>query len=489
MDNISFMVLGHIIEGLTKIGANAQIQPAIAERWEISNEGATFYLRKDALWSDGKPVTAHDFVFAWQKVVDPLNASEYSAIMYPIKNAEAINTKKILNLSQLGVEALDDHTLKVHFEKPCAYFMALTAFTSFLPVRQDFYALKGERYGSDVKDLLFNGPFKLTKWQHGASLRLEKNEMYYDKSHVNLDVIDIPYILGDPMAIFNFFRDKKIDITNPTRPSADVYRLACRQGLQIKHGYGGAMVDLKFNTRKSRLTSNANLRKAIASVIDADEFVDKVIAIPATKVARGIVPSYMPGMKLRFRQEFRLPKPKPDIAKAKQYLEVAMKELNLKKPPTLTFLTDDTQSTAIDPYFQYVLHKTLGINLKIDKQTYKQRLAKAEAGEFDILYWLWFPDYLDPMTFIDLFASWNPNNKGRYFNPEVDNEIQKAQSTVDAKVRMEAMARAEQIALNEAATIPLYERLVLYLQSDRIDNVLVQPASFTPDFTQAFVKP
>ena len=153
-DQVSGMVLGHIIEGLLRYDEHNQLAPGVAERWEITDSGATFWLRKDARWSDGKPVTAHDFVFAWRLVVDPKNASEYSYILFPVKNGEAINNGK-LPLDALGVVAEDNHTLVVTFEQPLAYFDKLVAFGTYAPIREDFYRSTNGAYGADADKLLY----------------------------------------------------------------------------------------------------------------------------------------------------------------------------------------------------------------------------------------------------------------------------------------------------------------------------------------------
>ena len=137
-DQVSFFILGHVMEGLLRYDENNRLVPGVAERWEIRPDGATFWLRENARWSDGQPVTAHDFVFAWQTVVDPATASEYAFIMYPVKNAEAINTGKMPR-EKLGVRAVSDRQLEVQFEQPVAFFDKLVAFGIYDPVREDFY--------------------------------------------------------------------------------------------------------------------------------------------------------------------------------------------------------------------------------------------------------------------------------------------------------------------------------------------------------------
>ncbi|MBD3648131.1 MAG: peptide ABC transporter substrate-binding protein, partial [Pseudomonadales bacterium] len=188
-DQVSILVLGHVMEGLTRYDRRGNIQPGVAERWEIDDKGATFWIRDDAHWSDGVPVTAHDFVFAWRNGLDPATASEYAFILYAVKNGEAIN-KGELPVTELGATAIDAKTLRVEFERPVPYFLKLAAFVSYAPVREDFFESRGERYAADASDLLYNGPFKITEWVHGASLRMEKNEHYWDRESITLNAID-----------------------------------------------------------------------------------------------------------------------------------------------------------------------------------------------------------------------------------------------------------------------------------------------------------
>lgn len=212
-DQISGMVLGHVMEGLLRYDAAGQLVGGVAERWAIDRLEATFHLRADARWSDGRPVTADDFVFAWQTALDPANASEYAFILFPIRNAEAINQGR-LPPTDLDATAVDDRTLRVRLERPVAYFDKLLAFTTYLPVRRDFYAATAGRYGADFDTLLYNGPFVLTRWVHGAHLRMEKNPHYWNRDRIRIDVIDFPFITEDPNTQLNLFRDGRVAYTN-----------------------------------------------------------------------------------------------------------------------------------------------------------------------------------------------------------------------------------------------------------------------------------
>lgn len=483
-DQQSFFVVGHVMEGLTRNSATGTPQPGVAEKWTLTDQAATFHLRKNAKWSDGKTVTAHDFVFAWRTALDPKTAAEYAFILYPLKNAELINQGK-LPVSALGVTALDDFTLQVTLEKPCGYFLSLTSFATYLPVREDFFKAKQDRYAADATDLLYNGPFVLAEWVHGASLRMEKNPLYWNKDSIQIDRIEIPYITSDNTARFNFFREKKTDfletLSKDDLPRAQVERL------KLKSHSDGSVFFMEFNFQNNRVTSNRNLRKAIQAVFNPGEYVSKVVGIPGTRPGLTLIPSWVPGAKERFRKEYPYTPPARDLAKAREYLTQAEKELG-KKVTALTWLTGDTPLTDREAqYFQSQFKTHLGIDLKIDKQIFKQRLAKMTAGDFDIVAAGWGPDYSDPMTFADLMTSWNENNRGRYRNPQVDQLIREAQATTVPEKRMSAMAEAERIALDDVAFLPTYERTIIWTHHPRVKGIARSVVGADPDLTHATV--
>ena len=476
----SFFIIGHTMEGLTRYDAKGNTVPGVAEKWTITEKGVTFYLRKNALWSDGKPVTAHDFVFSWRRAVDPKTASEYAFILYPVKNAEAINEGK-LPIKNLGVVAKGDYTLEVTFEKVCGYFLGLTSFATYYPMREDLINRTKDTYASSPQNMLFNGPFKLTEWIHGASLKMEKNLNYWNQKAVQLEVIDVPYITPDDTARFNLFKTQKIDILVLSKENLSN---AQRENFKLRKFSDGTLFYQSFNFRKGRLTANKNLRLAIRSVFNPREFVSRVVGIPGTIAGTGLVPSWMKGEKQLFRQEFPISPLKTDVAIGKQYLAKAMKELGLQKPPSLVWLTTDgALATKEAEYMQNLLKTTLGIDLRIDKQIFKQRLAKMKAGEFDIVSAGWGPDYADAMTFMDLFASWNGNNSGEWKNPSYDQHIRNALATVDPKIRMSEMAAAEKVLLEEVTIIPTYERTIMYTHSAKFKNIVRRAVGSDPDLT------
>jgi oligopeptide transport system substrate-binding protein len=483
-DQVSIRVLGWVMEGLTRYGRSGEIVPGVAERWELGERRAVFHLREGARWADGKPVTAHDFVFAWRTAVDPKTASEYAFILYPVKNAEAVSAGK-LPPAALGVRARDDRTLEVELERPTGYFLSLTAFATYLPVREDFYRARPGRYAADAEDLLANGPFVLTRWVHAASLTFEKNPLYWDAARVAIDRIDVPYFTQDPSTSYNLFKDGKIDLAGLDR---DLLGRAQADRYKIKSFASGSVFYAEFNHRDGRPTRNAHLRKAIQLVFDPREYVSKVIGIPGSRPAVGLIPSWVPGVERPFRKEYPVDPVHLDLDEARRHLEIARRELG-GTIPTLVWLTGDDPFTARESeYFQYLLGSRLGIALKIDKQTFKQRLAKMTTGEFDIVSAGWGPDYPDAMTFADLFASWNENNRGRWRNERYDALVRRAQQSAEPKVRMDAMAAAERILLDDVAVLLKSEATGLYVHSPRVTGIVRHVVGPDPDYSYARIE-
>ncbi len=483
-DQVSSLVLGHVMEGLLTYDRRGRIIPGVAEKWEFDSKGGTFWLRKNARWSDGKPVTADDFLFAWQTALKPETASEYSFIFYSIGNAEAIN-KGTQSPETLAVTAIDEYTLRVEFETPIGYFDKLAAYTTFFPVRRDFFESRGDSYGADAKDLLYNGPFRMTEWTHSASLKMVKNEHYWDRDNIHLNAINADYIIEDSRARLNLYIDGKII---HTRLDGETYKDALTQRQRIRSFTTGSVFYLEYNFREGRVTTNRNLRKAIQHVFDPEEFVNKVLATPGNLPGRSLFPVWLGGVEDKFRREYKAEEPKIDLALAREYLEKAKKDLGVTEIPPLVLLAGNSPTSAKQAeYMQGVLKEKLDIDIKIDIQTFKQRLAKMTSGDFDIVAAGWGPDFDDIMTFGDLFASWNLNNRGRYNNPEFDRLVRIGMTSTDPKTRMDAMGGLQKILTEDAVIIPQYEQGVIYLMHPKVKGVVRRVVGADPDFRRARV--
>ena len=483
-DMVSGMLLGHLMEGLLRYNENNELVPGMAESWDVGELGGTFKIRQDAYWSNGTQVTAHDFVFAWKTALLPETASQYAFIIFPIKNAQAINEGNA-DPSDFGARAIDDFTLEVELERPTPYFLKLLAFFTYLPVNEEFYMSTEGAYGANAKDMIYNGPFAMTRWVHDANIRLEKNDYYWNSDATKLDAIDFAYILSDPNATLNLFATSKIVYAPLNSENMD---RALRNRWRIREHIDGSVFFLELNHRSDRLTSNYNLRKALQLVHDPVELVNKVIKLPGNLPGASIFPVWLRGVEGYFRNEYDAPVYEPDEEKAREYLALALEELGLDELPPLVFLCGDSPNASKQAeYYQNVYKERLGIDVKLDKQIFKQRLAKMTAGDFDIVAAGWGPDYDDVLTFGDLFASWNLNNRGLYKNEELDRNVQIAQQSNDPVERMEAMHKVQHILHEDVAILVQYERGSLYVFDDRVAGVTRRAVGTDPDYTQAYI--
>ena len=272
-DASSGLILNHVMEGLLRMDLNDRLVPAIAHDWELTETTATFWLRENARWSDGSLITAHDFIFAWRTALRPELASEYAFLLYPIKNARAINEGE-LPLTDLGVSAPHDFTLVVELERPTAYFDKMVTFQTYFPIKESFYNATEGRFGADAWELLYSGPYVMKTWVHGASILMERNPHYWDRENrAKLDSINIAYITDDPNARLNFFSDGRIAETYLV---SENLHAGMENRWHLKRIQDGSLFFLEFNHRPGRLTDNWHLRRAVQLVLDMEELVYKI---------------------------------------------------------------------------------------------------------------------------------------------------------------------------------------------------------------------
>ena len=483
-DSTSITVLFHTMEGLLTYNDEMALIPGVAERWEIREDGATFWLREDARWSNGEPVTAHDFVFAWRRVQDPATASAYAFIMYPVKNAEAINRGDLPRETR-GVRAVGDRILEVEFEQPTPYFDKLVAFVTFYPVNEAFFESADGRFGADADMLLYNGPYLMTEWVHSASMRWERNPDYWGEHKGFIDTINVGYITDDVNARLNLFKDGQIADTQLT---PQMLGEAMERRWQIDRSMDGTVFFLQLNFREDRITANRNFRKALLLAQDPVEFVYKALKEPSYMPAVSLFPYWIRGAEDYFRQEHPPIPHEYNVARAREHLELARQELGLEEFPPIHLLADDSPLGSISSeYFQAVYARNLGLEMRIDKQIFKQRLAKMDAGDFDIVVSGWGPDYDDALTFGDLFSSWNLNNRGRYSSPEMDALIRIAQSELDPVRRMEAFAEIQDLVHEDVVIVPMYERGWSFVVDPRLKGFKRRSVGPEVDYTYAWI--
>lgn len=439
-----------IFEGLTRFDANDRPIPGVAEKWDVSADGLkyVFYLRSNAKWSNGDPVIAQDFEFAWKRVLNPEFASENAYMLFPLKNGRAYNEKKIAE-DQVGVKALDDRTLEVTLEKPTAYFLSLTAFHVFYPVHRKTVIDYPDKWAADVNTLIGNGPFKITNWVHSSKIEFVKNDQYWDAASVKLSKMSWP-ISDSQTTRLALVENNQADLMIEP-PVVEQDRLA-QAGLLKISPYLGTNYYV-FNTQKAPF-DDVRVRKAFALAINREALVKNVVKggkLPAYAwVAPGLANPATGG---DFRAEggnYVI----EDMTLAKNLLAEAGYPDGKGLPPiSILYNTSETHKSIAEA-IQEMWKQNLGVVVNITNQETKVFYATRSQGEFQISRASWIGDYADPMTFMDVFK--DPANDAKYHNPAYDRLVEQAQSTLDQRVRMQAMHEAEKILFDDAVIMPLY---------------------------------
>lgn len=483
-DLVSFFVIGHVNEGLVRYNQRGKLVPGVAASWEQTEQRITFQLRQDAQWSDGSAVTAHDFVYAWQTLNDPETAAPYAAIMYPILNAQRIQ-KGELPVAELGVTALDDFTLQVDLEGPCGYCITVMVHVAFYPVNQKFHLSMGDQYGAEATNLLYNGPFKLVNWVHGAEMTLVKNPTYWNADSIQLNELKVGYITEDNRTRLNLFRDGRIALA---KMGADTVNDAAAQGMRLRTFVTGGMAYLRFNNTPDSLMHEEKLRRAVQLIFDPNEFVNKVIGIPGYKPAHSFFPSWLNGVEGKFTDEFPMPPVERDLKKARQLVDEVRSEMGVDKLPAITLLSTTSPTGAkIAEYFQGLISRHLDIDVKVDQQTFKQYIEKVNRQDFDISLASWYPDFDDIVTYADLLASYNENNDGRYNSASYDEWLTKLMNTADPAERMAAADKLQKLIRSDVPVLPMAETGSAYLQHPKLRGVVRRVLGADPDYTFARV--
>jgi oligopeptide transport system substrate-binding protein len=488
-DNTSYQIIDHISEGLLGFDLDNRLVPGVAERWEFDPQrGATFHLRHDARWSDGTPVTAGDFVFAWRQAVDPNVGSVYAYIMYPVRNGEAINQGR-LPVESLGVSADDDHTLRVQLERPTPYFLSLTAFSVYRPINEAFYRRKGERYAAGAQDLLYNGPFIIKRWIHGADLVLEKNPQYWNRAAVAIDEIAYPYFTNDPSTILNLYRDGRISMA---ALSEQGIKIALQEHYTIRAKDPGVVNFLRFNLKPERATRSHSLRRAIQAVVNPIELQGRVIGGPGTEAGVSMFPAWM---RRRFMDglapDAALPLDRDAIA---ALIAKAADEAPGEDVHSLSLLIqDDADSGKVAEYLQQIFAEQLSIKLKIDRQTFKQLLAKTDAADYDLVLSTWAPDFDDPLAYANVLVQRYADGSRMFLDNDADHAYEIAATSGNAAERNAAFRELHRLIVERIPLIPIIvtggSQFALYVQDPRLQDVRRSSIAGDPNFNYARFAP
>ncbi|MDA2311006.1 MULTISPECIES: peptide ABC transporter substrate-binding protein [Bacillus cereus group] len=490
-DTLGSQILGNTMEGLYRLDKDNKPIPAAAESSTKSEDGKkyTFKLRKDAKWSNGDPVTAKDFVYAWQRLLDKNTAAEYAFIAFYIKNAEAIN-KGEKPLTDLGAKAVDDYTLEVELEKPVPYFLNLMAFPSYYPLNEKFVKEKGDKFGLEADTTLYNGPFVMASWKHEQGWQLKKNDKYWDNKTVKLEEINYS-VVKEVATKVNLYDTGSIDFTLLSGEFVDKYK-------SNKEEYGeyseASTFFLRLNQKRNGQDTplkSKKLREAIALSIDKKGLAT-VILNNGSKATDQLVPKGLAtGPDGKDYQDTFKNGLKYDPKKGAAAWEAAKKELG-KDQVTIELLSyDDGTAKKIADYFKDQIEKNLkGVTVNTKIQPFKQKLKLESAQDYEVSFAGWSPDYSDPMTFIDMFESKSPYNQMSYSNPKYDEMVAKAGNELlsDPKKRWETLGKAEKLFLEEdAGLVPLYQTGRAYVMKPNVKGIVKHNISPEYSFKWAYV--
>lgn len=460
-----FTPINAMIECLYRDDENDVPQPAGAETVDISDDKLvyTFHLREDATWSNGDPVVATDYEFAWQQALNPEVASDYAYMLYFIHNAEPYFNGEV-EWSEVGVKVIDDYTLEVTLDNPLPYATDLFAFPTLAPINQKFYEEVGaDKYATDAEYFCCNGMYELTEWSHNSQIVFQKREDYWNADAVGPDEI-VYKIITDSQAGLNSYLSREIDYTD--LDSGEVVQQAEAAGFEVGVKPARSSYYLIVNT-EDEFMSNQNLRLALAYSIDKQALVDTVyqndnqpmtsFTPPAIMGAAGADgPSFQEAL---LEERGEMYPGSGDLEKAQEYLQAALEELGCTVDELNLSIdcADDSLRRNCATFLQEQWRQNLGIeNITVNSMQTKQVSANRQSGDYCMSLGGWSPDYNDAINFLDLWVTDGGNNDSFWSNEEYDNLIAQATAEADEEVRQQYLFDAEEILAAEMPIIPLY---------------------------------
>ncbi|WP_346870980.1 peptide ABC transporter substrate-binding protein [Clostridium sp. UBA5119] len=459
-------IIHNAFEGLMREDENSQIVSGTAEKYEVSDDGTvyTFHIRKDAKWSDGKPVVAGDFEYAWKRALNPEVAAEYAYQLFYIKNGAAYYNQekvedKVATAEDVGVKAIDDNTLEVTLEAPVPYFLSLAAFPTYFPVRKDIIEGNEEKWTLKPDTYISNGPFKMSEWKEKESITFVKNENYWDAKNVKLETLEVK-LIDDQITYLNAFKSGEIDVIE-SPPQAEIPTLLDEGTAKIYPYLGTYFYVINVSDKAkdvdpkaAEALSNPKFRKALSLAIDRQLIVDKVAQggqAPATSyVPAGILDS----IGKEFQKDYS--SKGANIEEAKKLLAEAGYP-NGEGAPTITFTFNTDQGHQnIAQAVQDMWKTNLGINVELKNEEWAVFQDTRNNFQYSMARHGWIADYNDPMTFLDMWTTGNGQNNAGYSNKEYDKLIAQAKVELDDAKRTELLHKAEDILMDESPILPLY---------------------------------
>ncbi|WP_428416966.1 peptide ABC transporter substrate-binding protein [Phocicoccus schoeneichii] len=471
-DTTSGAILASAFEGLTRLDAKGEPTEGMAEKVEVSEDGKTYtYTLRDAKWSNGDPVIAQDFEFAWKWALDPENAADYAYQLYYIVGAEEYNNGEG-SADDVGVKVIDEKTLEVTLVNPTPFFDELTAFYTYFPVNSKLAEENPDWYKDPSgEDFVGNGPFNLDEFASADHITLSKNDNYWDKDNVALDKVNISMIESEATALKEY-QAGNLDYLGAPFNTIDLNALDGFKEdgtLNVSDQAGTYMI--VFNT-KDEILGNKNIREALTIAIDRQGLIDNVTK-GEQKPGSGLVPLTMTG----FEEPADYFKSN-DIEAAKAALEKGLTELGLDSPADLKIKLSYNTSEAHAAIMQFVQQgwsKNLGIDVSLDNSEWQVYLEQLDAGEYQAGRYGWIGDFNDPINFLEIYKRDGGNNQTGWTNEEYTNLLNQVATETDEAARTQYMKDAEEILMSEFPISPIYFYTNLSVKQDSVKNMEADP--------------
>ena len=468
---IEFSLFKHMYENLVTLDDDDNTVPGAAESWDYDEDTLTytFHLRKDGVWTNGDPVTAKDFEFAWSQALNPEVASDYAYFLYFIKNAEKYFNGEV-TWDEVGVKVVDDYTLEVTMEQPTPYALFLFSFGTLAPINQRFYeAVGADLYSTEAQYFCTNGPFALTEWSHNDKIVMQKNDAWHGAADVEVEEIDWK-IITDANAALSSFLAGDLDMVG--LGTGELIKQATAAGATIQSYTDGSAFYIYFNNNDQYL-SNVNLRRALFNAIDAQKEIDTVWQNDNEPMTSFTAPGVSATDGTSFAGKVgELYAPSRDQEKAKEYLATALSELGCTVDDLSAHLSidcgDSATSIAEASFYQEQWRQVLGIEVTVNSMITKQGSQNRKTGNYVMSVTGWGPDYNDPNTFLDLWVTDGGNNQTGFSNERYDELIDLASKETDLEKRESYFIECEQIIADQLPIGPAFWRAPSYACSDKI---------------------
>lgn len=477
----AFLVANQAQEGLFRMDADNVPQPALCDTYELSDDKLTytFHLRDGIQWSNGDPITAKDFVYAWLRQMSPDATNGYSFIMTDYIVGGKEYNEGTGSADDVGVKAVDDQTLQVTLKNPTPYFLNLTTMMMFFPAEQSFVEAQGDQFDLTPANMLFSGPYCITEYDPAVGVTFVKNDKYWDKDNVKIENAKVR-VIKDSAAALNAYQAG--ELSQVTLTASDV--AANRDNPEFSQQTDFRTTYIQFNLTDPVL-GNANMRKAISYAIDRQTLADSILA-DGSAPGFGLVADGMSGDGTKSFRELNGEVCPYDPEQAKKYYDTAVQELGSAPDSVTLLIGDDSVLKTVATFVQSELETNLGLKVEIDTKTMQGRGEQMDANNYQMGLTAWGADYDDAMTYLDLWTNGTPY-RGNYSDDDYNALISDAKTQTDDSVRLQDMLKAEKKLVSEDCVVaPVFFKGEALLTKSNLKDLVRHPIGVPMEFKYAY---